>query len=155
MRDWLAVENSGGWDDAVRAVSSRQWTLYSSVCCTQCMLYSVYAVLGVYSWSWHGEIDRDDLTSCSELMVELRGRERERCKEMGQFIMRNWELREFHVRVNVPSPIQQVRGPIWWLITPIRGLLFLTRQVVLLNAHICMDPQHRSHLHPHLSVSRP
>jgi len=29
------------------------------------MLYLVYAVLGVNSWLWHGEIERDDLTSCS------------------------------------------------------------------------------------------
>ena len=29
------------------------------------MLYLMYAVLGVKSWSWHGEIERDDLTSCS------------------------------------------------------------------------------------------
>jgi len=35
-----------------------------------CMLYSVYAVLIVNSWSGHGEIDRDDLTLCSGMMVE-------------------------------------------------------------------------------------
>ena len=35
------------------------------------MLYSVYAVLGVNSWSCHGEIERDDLTLCSAMMVEL------------------------------------------------------------------------------------
>jgi len=29
------------------------------------MLYLMYAVLGVESWSWHGDIVRDDLTSCS------------------------------------------------------------------------------------------
>ena len=29
------------------------------------MLYLMYAVLGVKSWSWHGEIEMDDLTSCS------------------------------------------------------------------------------------------
>ena len=40
-------------------------------CCTSCMLHSVYAVLRVTSWSWHGEIERDDLTFCSEMMVEL------------------------------------------------------------------------------------
>jgi len=39
-------------------------------CSTWCMLYSVYAVLGVNSWSLHGEIDRDELTSCAEVMVE-------------------------------------------------------------------------------------
>jgi len=36
MRDWLGAEDSGSWDNAVRGV-----------CSTQCMLYSVYAVLGV------------------------------------------------------------------------------------------------------------
>jgi len=36
--------------------------------------------------------------------------------------MRNWDLREFRVRVNLPSPIQQVGVPILHLIPPIRGL---------------------------------
>jgi len=35
------------------------------VCCTRCMLHSVYAALGVNSSSWHGEIEREDLTLCS------------------------------------------------------------------------------------------
>jgi len=33
---------------------------------------SVYAVLGANSKSWHGEIERDDLTLCSAVIVELR-----------------------------------------------------------------------------------
>jgi len=33
--------------------------------------YSVYAVLGVNSWQWHGEIERDDSNMCSAMMVEL------------------------------------------------------------------------------------
>jgi hypothetical protein len=37
----------------------------------------VYAVFGVNSSSLHGEIDRDDLTFCYEVMVELRTRKRE------------------------------------------------------------------------------
>jgi len=41
------------------------------------MLYSVYAVLSVNSWSWHGEIERDDLTLCSAMIVELWTRKRE------------------------------------------------------------------------------
>jgi len=41
------------------------------------MLDSVYAVLGVNSWSLHREIERDDLTSSSWVMVELRTRKRE------------------------------------------------------------------------------
>jgi len=47
------------------------------------MQYSVYAVLGDDSWSWHGEIERDDLTSCSEVMVELRARKREMRGDVG------------------------------------------------------------------------
>ena len=42
-----------------------------SVCCTWCMLDLVYAVFGVNSWSWHGEIEKDDLTLYSAMMVEL------------------------------------------------------------------------------------
>jgi hypothetical protein len=41
------------------------------------MLNSMYAVLGVNSLSWHGEIERDDLTLCSAMMVELWTRKRE------------------------------------------------------------------------------
>jgi len=39
-------------------------------CNTRWMLYSVYAVLSVNSWTWHGEIERDDLTLSSAMMVE-------------------------------------------------------------------------------------
>jgi len=38
MRDWLGAGDSRYWDDAARGV-----------CSTQCMLYSVNAVLGVNS----------------------------------------------------------------------------------------------------------
>ena len=41
------------------------------------MQYSVYAGLSVNCWSWHGEIESDDLTSCFSVMVELRTRKRE------------------------------------------------------------------------------
>jgi len=52
------------------------------VCCTWCMLYLVYAVLGVYctrcmfvlgvnSWSWHGVIERDALTLCAAMIVDV------------------------------------------------------------------------------------
>jgi len=47
------------------------------VCCNRCMLYSVYAVLGVNCWSWHREIESNDWTSCWQVMVELRMRQRE------------------------------------------------------------------------------
>jgi len=41
------------------------------------MLYLVYAVLGVNSSSWRGEIERDDLTSCSSEIAVLSTRLRE------------------------------------------------------------------------------
>jgi len=43
----------------------KQWQTILGVCCTRCMLYSVYAALSVNSWWWHGEMERDDLTLCS------------------------------------------------------------------------------------------
>ena len=72
---------------------------------------------------------------------------------MGQIIMRIWDLREFCVRVNLASPIQQVPVPIWCVITPIQGLPNLIRQVVPLNSHIRSYSPHRSHLYrPSLSL---
>jgi len=65
-KSWEWREDKQSWVDAV-----------PGVCCTRCMLYSVYAGLGVNSWSWHGEIERDDWTLCSAMMVELWTRKRE------------------------------------------------------------------------------
>jgi hypothetical protein len=83
---------------AILGVCCTRCMLYSvyavlGVCCTRCMLYSVYtvlgvrctrcmlclgyAVLGVNFGSWHGEIESDDLTSCFQVMVELRTTKRE------------------------------------------------------------------------------
>jgi len=67
---------------------------------------------------------------------------------MGEIIMRNWDLREFCVRVNLPSLIQQVHVPIRRVITLIRGLPNPIRRVVSLISHIRSCPPHRSHLHP-------
>ena len=53
-RDWVGAGDSRCCVDAV-----------CRVCSTQCFLYSVYAVLGVTSWSWHGVIESDDLGLCS------------------------------------------------------------------------------------------
>jgi len=79
--------------DAVLGVCCTGCMLYSvyavlGVCCTRYMLYSVYAVLGVfctwcmlYSVSTHDhdmeEMEMDDLTLCSAMMVELWTRKRE------------------------------------------------------------------------------
>jgi hypothetical protein len=48
-------------------------------CCTWCMLYSVYVQLGVYSSSWDGELESDESTSCSAMIVEWSTRK----KDMG------------------------------------------------------------------------
>jgi len=62
--------------------------------------------------------------------------------------MKDWDLREFRVRVNLPSPIRQVRVQIRWVIPPIRGLLNPIRQVVPLISRVRSYPPYRSHLHP-------
>ena len=140
MRDWLGAEDSPSCGDAVRGV-----------CRSQCMLYSVYAVLGVTSCSWHGEIESDHLTSCSLVMVELRLKQR----DMRGFIMRNWDFREFRARDNVLWPKRQVHLPIRCVITPIQRLPNPIGQVVSLISHICSYPAHHSYLHPHLSLFCP
>jgi len=66
---------------------------------------------------------------------------------MGEIIIRNWDLREFCVRVNWPSPIQQVWVPIRCVIRPIRGLPNPSRQVVPLISHIRSYSPYRAHLH--------
>jgi len=67
---------------------------------------------------------------------------------MGEIAMRNTNLREFRVRVNLPSPIWQVRVLICSVSSPIRGLPNPTRQFVPMISHIRLYPPHRSHLHP-------
>ena len=47
-----------------------------SVWCTQCIVYSMYAELGVNPGQWHGEMERDDLPLCSAMMMELWMRKR-------------------------------------------------------------------------------
>jgi hypothetical protein len=68
--------------------------------------------------------------------------------------MRNWDLREFRVRVNRLSPIRQARGPMRRVITPIGGPLNPIRQVVLLISHSRSYPPYPAHFHlPSLSFS--
>jgi hypothetical protein len=75
------------------------------------------------------------------------GRKRERWEKMGEFIMRNWDLRELCARVNLPSLLWQVWVQISGVTTLIRGLSNPIRQVVHQLSHICPHPPHRSHLH--------
>jgi len=111
------------------------------------MLYLVYAVLCVNSKLWHGEIERDDLTSSSYVMVELSTRKREIRGDGGNH-HEKLGLREFPVRVNWPFEIRQVRLPIRRVITLLRGLVNPIRQVVILISHSHSYPPYRSHLHP-------
>jgi len=67
---------------------------------------------------------------------------------MGVIIMRNWDLREFGVRVHLPSPIWEVHVLIRHVITPIRGLPNPLRQVILPMSHIRSNPPPRPRLHP-------
>jgi hypothetical protein len=67
---------------AVLVVCCTRWLLYSGPatlgdCCTQFLLYLAYAVLSVNSWSLNARIERDDWSSCSDMMVEWRIRKRE------------------------------------------------------------------------------
>jgi hypothetical protein len=138
MRDWLGVGDSRSWDD--------EYSVYAvlSVCCTWYMLYSVYGVLGVNSWSWLGEIETDHLTSCSWVMVE---KERDE-EDMWEIIIRNWDLWEFCVRVNFPFLRGPVLLPIRGVKTPVQGPLDPIRHVVPMTSHIRLYPPYHSHFHP-------
>ena len=67
---------------------------------------------------------------------------------MGEIILRNWNFRDFCVRVNLVCLIRQVLLPIWRLKTLIRGLLNPIRTVVPLTSHIRLYPPYRSYLYP-------
>jgi len=94
MRDWLGAGDSRSRDDSVLGGCSARWTIYS-----------LYAVLGVNSASWHAEIERDDLTLFSQVIVELMMGKRDQMR--WEIIMRNWDVRVFRVLVNVLFPIRQ------------------------------------------------
>jgi len=67
---------------------------------------------------------------------------------MWELLMRNWDLREFRVRVNLPSPIQQVWDWIRCVITSIQCFPNPITQVLPLIIRIRSYPPHHSHLHP-------
>jgi len=77
--------------------------------------------------------------------------ERERWEEMGEIIMRNWDIWEFCVQVDWPSPKPQAWVMIRLIGIPIEGHLNQIHQVVLLISHIhsyLPYPPYHSHLHP-------
>ena len=63
---------------------------------------------------------------------------------MGEIRMRNFDFWESRVWVNLRFPMKQVRLPIWWVRTSIRGLLNPMMQVVPLISHIRSYPPYRS-----------
>jgi len=67
---------------------------------------------------------------------------------MGEIIMSNWDIREFHVQVNWQFPIWQVQVLIRRGISPISSLPNSMRQVIPLTSHMHSYPLHHSHLHP-------
>jgi len=67
---------------------------------------------------------------------------------MWDIIMRNWDLREFQVQVNLPIPIWQVwllirlaNSPIWGILTPLRN-------IIPLICHIRLYLSYHSYLYP-------
>jgi len=80
-------------------------------------------------------------------MVELSTRNREVRGDGGNH-HKKLGLRELRVRVNWQSLIRQVRVPMWWLISPIRGLLNPVRYVVLMISNSRSYLPCRSYLYP-------
>ena len=80
MESWLmAVDRAGRQAGSWRYIqgSTRNHENEGKKNNLRWILYSAYAVLGVNSWSWHGEIERDNLTLCSAMMMELWTKKRE------------------------------------------------------------------------------
>jgi len=77
------------------------------VCCTRHILYWVYALVGVNLWLWHGEIERDDLTLCSAMILELWMRRREKGDEDKHDVEdyeQIWEIRGTTCMVTLRRP---------------------------------------------------
>jgi hypothetical protein len=68
--------------------------------------------------------------------------------ELGEIIMSNWDLGEFHVKFNVPFSIRQVQGPICRVIAPIPRFPNPITKAVTQISLICSYPPPGSHLQP-------
>jgi len=75
-------------------------------------------------------------------------RDRDRWQKLGEINLRNWDVTESCVWVNLRTSLQQVRVPIRSVITAIRSLHNPIRQVIPLTSHIHLYPRHHSHLNP-------
>ena len=115
-----------------------QYSVFAAlgVCCTHCSLM-------IIAWG--------DIQGCLHFVISGDGRDRERWEKMGEIVMRNWDLREFRVWVNLPFLIWQLLLPIRLGKIPIRGHLNPIGQIVPLTVHIRSYPSYCSHYH---SLSR-
>ena len=73
---------------------------------------------------------------------------KERDVRRSVIIMRNWDLRAFHVQENLPFPIQQILLPIQQVLTVIQRFRNLIKQVVPQISLIRSYSPYHSHLHP-------
>jgi len=99
MESWLMAVDCGGRHAGRWSYihgSTRNYGNEGNTNNVGCVPYSVYVVLCVNSWSWHGEIDSNDLTLCSAMMVELWTRKGEMGDEDENDVEdyeRIWEIR--------------------------------------------------------------
>jgi hypothetical protein len=131
--DWLTC-NCGNVESWVQWDPLRDYRLLGSArelilgwCSIWRKVNSVYAVLGVcYTlcllmiMAWKNRERWFDFMFSGNGRVENK---KERDKRRWEIIMRNWDLREYGVWVNLPFPIWQVWLPIWHVMTLIQGLL--------------------------------
>jgi len=72
----------------------------------------------------------------------------ERDESRWEIIFRNWDIRKFHVHVNLPFLILQAQVLIRWEITLIQGLVHTIRHNIPLISNIRSYPLYGSNLHP-------
>jgi len=99
------------------------------------MPYQVYAIPGVNSWWRHGEIEKDYLAFCSQLMIEMQTRMREMGGEEGNDLEK-LGVWDFRGQVNWPFQIWHILLPIQWVISGTWGILYSIRLVLPLISHI-------------------
>jgi len=75
-------------------------------CWTWCILYLLYAILSVNCWSCHGEIDKDDVTLCSAMMIERWTKERDQGWRWGSYggYEQIWTIRGTTGLIGVRTP---------------------------------------------------
>jgi len=129
-------ETGWGWERVNHGMIQCLVYTVLGVCCTRCYLM----IMTCRDWEgWLNYVFLGD------------GRvqnDKESDEGWWEIIMRNWNLGEFRVWVNLRLLIRHVRFLIQQALSPIRGLPNSIRQVVPLISHICSYPPYCSHLCP-------